>query len=131
MRTNNNVRGIIIEKDKILLIHRFKNGNEYWVVPGGGVEEGETLEEALKREMKEETGRELREFILVKMYENGEDKQYYYRCSLEEGEIEIGGPEKEDQNENNQYILTWVPIGELKEMKNVYPESLMEMVFGS
>jgi ADP-ribose pyrophosphatase YjhB (NUDIX family) len=35
---------IIIENGKILLIKRIKSGMEYFVVPGGGVEEGETLE---------------------------------------------------------------------------------------
>jgi ADP-ribose pyrophosphatase YjhB (NUDIX family) len=36
----------IVDKGKILLIHRFFQGREYYVIPGGGVEEGETLEEA-------------------------------------------------------------------------------------
>lgn len=50
MRTNDNIRGLVVKGDKVLLIHRFKHGDEYWVVPGGGVEKGESLEQVLKLE---------------------------------------------------------------------------------
>jgi 8-oxo-dGTP diphosphatase len=45
---------LIIKEDKILLMHRKKEGREYWVFPGGSVEEGETPEEAVIREIMEE-----------------------------------------------------------------------------
>jgi 8-oxo-dGTP diphosphatase len=50
-------QGAIIHDDQILLIKhsRHKDGFEYWVFPGGGREEGETEEECVQREMKEET----------------------------------------------------------------------------
>lgn len=47
------VRAIIIEQGKILLV-RSKHG--YYKLPGGGVEESESLAEALVREVAEETG---------------------------------------------------------------------------
>jgi ADP-ribose pyrophosphatase YjhB (NUDIX family) len=47
---------IIIEKDKILLLAHKKNNNVYWLLPGGGINYGEPLHEALKRELKEELG---------------------------------------------------------------------------
>jgi 8-oxo-dGTP diphosphatase len=46
--------GLIIENGKLLLISHKKNGKEYWLVPGGGVDFGESSHQALVREMKEE-----------------------------------------------------------------------------
>ena len=45
---------ILIKNDEILLIYR-KNEKEYFVFPGGGVEERETIEQAVIRELMEET----------------------------------------------------------------------------
>ena len=47
------VAGILIEDDKILLIEHTKNDKKYWLVPGGGVDWGESAAEALTREFKE------------------------------------------------------------------------------
>jgi ADP-ribose pyrophosphatase YjhB (NUDIX family) len=41
---------------RILLCRQEKPGKEYWLLPGGGVEGGETLMEALARELREELG---------------------------------------------------------------------------
>jgi len=49
------VAGILVEGDRILLARHHKRGEDYWVVPGGHVEEGERLGQAIVREMKEET----------------------------------------------------------------------------
>jgi ADP-ribose pyrophosphatase YjhB (NUDIX family) len=51
------VGGIVLRKGRVLLIRRGKEPlRGEWVVPGGTVEAGETLEGALVREMLEETG---------------------------------------------------------------------------
>ena len=46
---------IIIDDGKILLVRHEKYGGTYWVLPGGGVDFGESLADAAVREVKEET----------------------------------------------------------------------------
>jgi len=48
------VAGIYTENESILLVKHRKFGKEYFLLPGGGQETGETAEEALRREWQEE-----------------------------------------------------------------------------
>lgn len=55
LRPRVRVAGILIENNRILLIEHLKKNKKYWLVPGGGVDWGESTAEALIREYKEET----------------------------------------------------------------------------
>ena len=50
------VTGILIEDGKILLVKQKVSDSRAWSLPGGRLEEGETLESAIERELQEETG---------------------------------------------------------------------------
>lgn len=50
------VGAILRKDDTILLVQHEKDGHAYWLLPGGGVDFGESLAEALRREVCEETG---------------------------------------------------------------------------
>ena len=52
------VSAILRRGDRILLIRQEKADREYWLLPGGGVNAGESLVEALRRELTEEVGLE-------------------------------------------------------------------------
>jgi ADP-ribose pyrophosphatase YjhB (NUDIX family) len=61
---NKNIRvrvaGILLNgKNELLLVNHQKNGKSYWLLPGGGVEFGESFHEALKREFMEELSMEI------------------------------------------------------------------------
>ncbi len=50
------VSALVRWQNRVLLCRQEKPGQEYWLLPGGGVEGGETLTEALLRELREELG---------------------------------------------------------------------------
>ena len=56
---------VITRQDQILLVEHHKRGQRYWVLPGGRLEGNETLDAALRRELKEELGLEARVGRLV------------------------------------------------------------------
>jgi len=50
---------VIVRDGRVLMVHersRRSGGGEWWTLPGGGLEPGETAEEAVRREVFEETG---------------------------------------------------------------------------
>ena len=50
------VAAILRRETRVLLVRHEKQGREYWLLPGGGVNVGETLVDGLKRELVEELG---------------------------------------------------------------------------
>ena len=70
METEIVVTGIVKSGDEFLIVKRSENDNKYpdmWEFPGGHVEDGETIKEALERELSEEIGfkNSLIEFFIV------------------------------------------------------------------
>ena len=77
-----NVRGIIWQDKKLFcqqLVHKPDEPawDPYWCTPGGGVEDGESIHEALMREMVEETGikPEIGRLLFVQQFFDGEKEQ--------------------------------------------------------
>ena len=115
--------GILIKNNKVLLIHR-KNEKEYWVFPGGGVEEKESIEEAIIRELQEETSIviKINKLLYHHIYDNNTE-QFFYLCDYISGEPRLAedSPEKIETLEGKDFFdPLWFSIGELKSIL-LYP----------
>ncbi|HFJ9272668.1 MULTISPECIES: NUDIX domain-containing protein [Bacillus cereus group] len=107
------VTGILIEDEKVLLVKQ-KVANRDWSLPGGRVENGETLEEAMIREMREETGLEvkIKKLLYVCDKPDASPSLLHITFLLEriEGEITLSSNEFDH---NPIHDVQMVPINEL------------------
>jgi 8-oxo-dGTP diphosphatase len=99
-------QALIVQDRKVLMVRQHvQRGDIVWNFPGGGIEEGETPEEACIREVKEETGYEVR--ILSKMYFY--EEKYTYRAEI------ISGTEGTDKSiKDNEDIIEigWISLSD-------------------
>ncbi len=115
-------RAIIIKNEQILLIHRVKVGEEYWVFPGGGVEDTDKNEiAALIRECKEEIG--VNVVVGDIFYKN--EKEIFFFCEIISGEIGTGkGPEfQKESSYQGTYNFEWIHLDASCELK-VLPNNI-------
>ncbi|GEM_PF-905786 len=106
----------LIDNNELLVIRRVKNGEEYLVLPGGSIETGETLEQAAKREMKEETS--LTISSVEKLFDYTDEEKdlagTLVHTTTYSGTPTLTGELKDRQHEDNQYTLEWLSVYELK-----------------
>lgn len=111
-------RAIIVRGNKLLVIHRNKFGKEYYTLPGGGVEQGETPEQAVFRELQEETGLKAKDCRLVFVEDAGPPygTQYMFLCQDPGGNVAMH-PDAIEAELNklgkNLYTPLWLSIEDL------------------
>ena len=103
-------RGIVVRDGKILLSHEQNTG--VYMTPGGGLEEGETLAECCRREVREESGYEVKPlYQFLKINEYSFETKYvsnYFICEVT-GE---GSQTLTDIEVEHGTVPEWVPINE-------------------
>ena len=125
------VRGIIINDNKMYFIYRVKENDDYYVFPGGGLEAGETINECLVRELKEEINIEVD--IVKELYrlEREDSVEYYILCKHISGVFGVSdGPEYVSLEYKNrgQYIPCTLNLNELQQY-NIVPEVIKNSLF--
>jgi len=123
--------GIIINDGAILLMHRVRDGKEFYAFPGGGIEQGEEPSETVVREVKEETGLDVVCGDLVYRTHGGlRSEQFFYVCEYQGGEakLPIDSPENMRMKDGRQYYKPeWISLSQLEELI-VYPVEIKDAV---
>ena len=118
------------ENDAILLIHRLKNGRDYWVIPGGGAKGNETPVETAIREINEELSIQLKPAALNQLFEykSQENEHFFYAEISFIAAPEISGEEKERSNNANVYQLDWVAVKDLAQINLMPPKVACKII---
>lgn len=123
--------GILIKNNKILLIHRTREGKEYWVFPGGGKEDYETVEEAVVREIEEEASIKCKSIRLLYTHEYLDigHKHHFYLCKYISGKPKLGNFNELQtmKRENQTYKPEWVRIDKLPKLL-LYPLEIRDWI---
>ena len=128
----NTVRGLVRTKEEILVLEEVDDNRTYYYLPGGGIEFQESTEDALRREIKEELGHEIKNYkSLITLSNIFEVKGMKAHEITQIYEIELEG----DIHHLDGMVMTgdlvpckvkWINISEFKEKRKVlYPSELV------
>jgi len=106
--------GIAFDGESIL-IEKARLG---YFLPGGGMDEEETAEDALKREMREETGYELNSYQLIGSaaeYRNGPEEGFRQKKIGYFYVVELGEKKEPTYPDGHLVVVEWTPVSETLE----------------
>lgn len=113
---------------RILLIRRRRGTEEYAVLPGGGVDPGETPEQAVLRELHEECGLTGTIDRVLLEADHGGRRATYFHVVGTEGPPVLGGLEAMLHSTHNSYEHVWVRPADLVHARLRPPELRSELV---
>ncbi|WP_222122046.1 NUDIX domain-containing protein [Curtobacterium sp. 9128] len=106
---------VAVRDHRVLVVLRHRDGNAYAVLPGGGVEAGETPQQACVRELREETGLDGVAEALLPVGLDRDAPALYFRVSVGDATpaMPADAPEARRATATNRYDPTWVPLDDL------------------
>lgn len=122
---------LLHRKNDVLLVKRGREPNKgLWAFPGGMVETGETLKDAVIREVREETGSKILEPNFLQYHEiidtnSNEQAQYHYVLMVFETGKFIGSPLAGDDASD----VSWVPTSKISDLSVV--DGLHDVIMNS
>lgn len=123
------VAAIILAGDTILMAIHEKEGSRYYVLPGGGVDYGESMQEAVVREVKEETNLDVRAGDMILVHDSIPPDLHrhivnvYFLAEVIGGELRVGEHDKRLRD------LEYLPVTELSKIE-MYPAIGEEILLG-
>lgn len=124
-------RAIVLDdKDRMLMVKQHHEDHDIWMVPGGGIEDGESAAEAAVREVKEETGLDIEVGSLVwhveEVSERGQRFVNFFMCRLVGGTLSLGEDPEFDGDSQVLRDVRFMSREELMKVQYLYPGYLRD-----
>jgi ADP-ribose pyrophosphatase YjhB (NUDIX family) len=119
---------VLVRGNEILLVKHEKGGREYWLLPGGGLEPGETLAQATERELREECGVTIRcgrLLFIAETLEPNLERQIVNLVFF--AELVAGEPHLATQSDARLVDVAWVERARLPSLV-FYPDFRQELL---
>ena len=125
-------RAVIVNENEILLQHKvYEDGSERYVLPGGAIEPGETIEQALIRECQEEIGTIIMVEKLLHVADFFRERktspptrrqqvELLFQCRVPENYLAQNGPAPD----KHPVAVEWVALSQLEE--RIYPPAIVD-----
>lgn len=122
------VRVIIIRGNRVLVVRQQKsNGQDVYILPGGGIESGEDIFAAAKREVAEESCLKIKAKQLLYLKElfgpNLRSFEFYVLGKIVAGKLNLGHDPELAKNHQVLKQIIFIPIKDLKKLR-FYPQEL-------
>jgi 8-oxo-dGTP diphosphatase len=136
LRVRPSAKAIIIRDQHLLVIVRNPPEGEHFILPGGGQEHGETLEQAVKRECLEEVGLEVRVGALLYVrdyigrnhgYKHDHPDFHGLEMMFECFVADDAEPSLGSNPDTNQSGVRWLPLASL-ETTSLYPKEVRGLI---
>jgi 8-oxo-dGTP pyrophosphatase MutT (NUDIX family) len=105
------VRALVVWNSQVLLVqhHDPRDNATFWILPGGGSEKDETLEDAARREVQEETGVEVR---VLRQVPVASERGYYLFVAEVSGIFDVVPEVEACESESHTIGAAWHPVTE-------------------
>ncbi len=125
------VRVVILDKEnRILMVKQHHDERDIWMVPGGGIEEGESSMAAAVREMKEETGLDVEIDRLIwhteEVSARGQRFVNFFMGRIKGGELTLGADPEFDNEHQVLREVRFMSREEIEQVEHLYPEYLRD-----
>lgn len=116
-------QSMVVRGDRILLVEHEMFGRDFYNLPGGGIEEGETPEQAALRELSEECGVEgtVVRPLTVEYKPDLESRVYTFLVEIPENAKAVKGIDPELSEEEQTIVgVKWLRLDEIAERDRAY-----------